>query len=75
MNEFQRIIDLREALGGRKFLLAVSAGVVSTLLFSWSVLSESGWLAIQSGTVVAYITGNYMEKRAVLKSAQTTQGA
>lgn len=74
MNEFQRIIDIREALGGRKFLLAVAVGIVSTMLFAYSVLSESGYLTVQGGSVLAYIGGNYMEKRAVLKASQTTEG-
>lgn len=52
--------------GGRRFLLCVGCAAINTILFAWGTLSESGYLLIVSGTVVAYITGN-VAQRAVQK--------
>ena len=49
--------------GGRRFILAVGAGVMSTALQWFGKLEPSGtaYAAVIAATVAAYITGNVME--------------
>lgn len=52
----EQVLSWREALGGRRFLLAIGCSLVNTVLFGMGILSENGYLMIISGTVIAYIT-------------------
>lgn len=52
----------REAAGGRRFILALGAGVVSTVLFIFGKLTEEHYMALQMGAVVAYLAANNHEK-------------
>ena len=60
-----------DTLGGRRFLLAVGAGVVATILQWNGKLDPAGtsYAAIVIATVASYITGNVMEGK---KNADTT---
>jgi hypothetical protein len=59
----------REAFGGRKFLLCLGCGIVSTILFAANaflkqpLLSEAGYLTLIGGSVIAYITGRTVEAK------------
>ncbi len=52
--------------GGRRFLMALGAGMMSTVLQWFGKLDAAGenykWVIL--GTVAAYITGNTMQKNA-----------
>lgn len=52
-------------LGGRRFVLAVGAGMVTTLLQWFGKLDPAGaaYSAVVIATVAAYITGNAVENR------------
>lgn len=50
------------AAGGRRFVMAMSAGFVSTSLFIIGKLTQEHYMALQMGTVVAYLTANNHEK-------------
>lgn len=62
MNRFQGIVDLREALGGRRFIMCMGCAGINTALFAAGTLSESGYLAILGGTVFGYIANNLMQR-------------
>lgn len=51
----------REAIGGRRFLLAVGCAAINTVLFAAGILSEAGYLTIISGTVLTYIGARVTE--------------
>ena len=52
-----------DTLGGRRFLLAVGAGIIATILQWNGKLDPAGtsYAAIVIATVASYITGNVME--------------
>ena len=52
-----------DTVGGRRFLLALGAGVVATFLQWFGKLDPAGgsYAMIVLGTVASYITGNVME--------------
>ena len=50
------------ALGGRRFLLVVGAGVVDSIFFAVALLSENGYITLTAMTVGAYITANVAQK-------------
>lgn len=50
------------AVGGRRFLMSMGAGVVNTALFWAGVLSESGYITLTMATVGAFIAANTMER-------------
>jgi len=50
------------ASGGRRFLLAVAGGLVSTALLMTDHIGESSYVTLQLGLVGAYITGNVIQK-------------
>jgi hypothetical protein len=60
-----------DTLGGRRFLLAVGAGIIATILQWNGKLDPAGtsYAAIVIATVASYITGNVMEGK---KNADTT---
>lgn len=51
------------ALGGRRFLLALGAGVTTSALQAFGKLDSAGttYAMVVIGTVAAYITGNVAE--------------
>lgn len=52
----------RDALGGTRFFMAVSAGVVNTLLRIFDYIDQSIYAELTFGTVAVYITGHVYEK-------------
>jgi len=48
--------------GGRRFVLTVGGGLVSTALFVGGYLTESGYITLQLATVGAYISSNVIQK-------------
>lgn len=56
------MINLR-AMGGRRFILALGAGVTTTLLQAFGKLDPAGstYALVVTATVAAYITGNVAE--------------
>lgn len=51
-----------EAAGGRRFLMASAAGIVSTVLFVFHQLTQGNYMMLQSGTVLMYLAANNHEK-------------
>ena len=60
-----------ESSGGRRFLLALGAGVATTILQWAGKLDAAGttYAMVIIGTVAAYITGNTVQKSAESKEA------
>lgn len=56
------LAKLIAASGGRRFVLAVGGGLVSTLLLVADLIGESSYVTLQLGLVGAYITGNVVQK-------------
>ena len=58
-----------ESTGGRRFLLALGAGVATTTLQWFGKLDPSGttYAMVIIGTVAAYITGNTVQKAKEIK--------
>ena len=48
--------------GGRRFVLTVGGGLVSTGLFIAGYLTEGGFITLQLATVGAYIASNVVQK-------------
>ena len=48
--------------GGRRFVLTVGGGLVSTALFVGGYLTESGYITLQLATVGSYIASNVVQK-------------
>lgn len=62
MNRFQTIIDLREAIGGDRFIMTMGAGIANTILFAFGVLSESGYVTLTMATVATFIAGEALPR-------------
>ena len=60
-----------ESSGGRRFLLALGAGVCTTALQWFGKLDPAGttYAMVIIGTVAAYITGNTVQKSAESKES------
>jgi len=56
------LAGLITASGGRRFLMAVAGGLISTLLLITDHIGESSYVTLQLGLVGAYITGNVVQK-------------
>lgn len=67
MTFYQHIEALREALGGRRFLMAVGAGIVNTVLVAHGFIPAAVYETIIMATVGFYIAGNgaqrYVEQK------------
>lgn len=67
MTFYEHVAALREALGGRRFLLALGAGVVTSLLVMHGHIGESVYENLIIWTVGLFIAGNgaqrYIERR------------
>lgn len=48
--------------GGRRFVLTVGGGLISTALFVGGYLTESGYITLQLATVGSYIASNVVQK-------------
>lgn len=60
----QRLTDWREALGGRRFLLTLGAGIVNTALLVTAFITENVYAQLTFATVAVYIAGRaYTEVR------------
>jgi hypothetical protein len=53
----QRLTEWREALGGRRFLITVGAGVVNTALLIGAFITENVYAQLTFATVAVYIAG------------------
>lgn len=51
-----------QTLGGRRFLLTVGCGIVSSILLWYGKLDTGSYTAIILGTVGAYIAANTVQK-------------
>lgn len=51
-----------ESMGGRKFLLALGAGAISSILVWFGRITPDVYQWVILGTVAAYITGNAAQK-------------
>lgn len=58
----EQFVKWREALGGTRFFMAVSAGVVNTLLRIFDYIDQSIYAELTFGTVAVYITGHVYER-------------
>lgn len=69
--------DRLEEYGGRRFLLALGAGVGTTFLQWFGKLDPSGttYGFTIAATVAAYITGNTAQKNAAVAAAGTKEQA
>lgn len=56
------LIAWREALGGRRFLMTMGAGVIDALLLYVDKLDASSYVTLTLGTVAAYIAAGTTEK-------------
>lgn len=55
--------------GDEKFVMTVGAGIINAIFLACGILSETGYLTILGGTIVAYITGKVAEDRFAQKAA------
>lgn len=62
MTIYEKIAALREALGGRRFLMTVGAGAVNTLLLAHGLLPAPIYETLTMMTVGFYIAGNGAQK-------------
>jgi hypothetical protein len=58
----QRVAEWIPAVGGRRFILTVGAGLIDTLLLWFGKLSESGFVTLTLATVATYIGANTTQK-------------
>lgn len=58
MTFYQHITALREALGGRRFLLTVGAGIVNTLLVAHGLIPAAVYESLTIMTVGIYVAGH-----------------
>ena len=54
--------QLLESVGGRRFVMAMGAGVTASLLVWFGKITPEVYQWIVLGTVAAYITGNTAQK-------------
>ena len=57
----EQLVAWREAVGGRRFWLCIGCSLINTVLFAMGILSESGYLFVIGGTVIAYISARTTE--------------
>lgn len=68
----QQLHEWLDAAGGRRFIMTMSAGFVSTVLFIFGKLTQEHYMALQMGTVVAYLAANNHEKSMEISNARST---
>jgi hypothetical protein len=61
-----------ETIGGRRFIMAMGAGITSTILQWFGKLDPAGntYAMVVIATVAAYITGNTAQKNAAVTKEQ-----
>ena len=64
----ERLRAWLDAAGGRRFVMAMGAGIVSTILFMLNKLTQGNYMMLQSGTILMYLAANNHEK--VITSAR-----
>jgi hypothetical protein len=57
LTRLELVAALREALGGRRYLMTIGAGVVSTVLLIHGLIGQATWLESLKWTVAVYIAG------------------
>lgn len=64
-----------QSYGGRRFLIAVGAGIATTLLQWFGKLDHAGmaYTATIAATVAAYITGNVQENKHNVMAGKDTK--
>lgn len=55
------IAKTMSAFGGRRFLLTVGCGLVTTVVLAFKLIGEATYATIILGTVGSFITGNTYE--------------
>lgn len=59
----ERFTEWREALGGRRFLLTIGSGIVSTILRVVDKIDISAFVTLVLATIATYIAGRaYVDK-------------
>lgn len=59
--------------GDEKFVMTIGAGMVNTVLLCFAFISADIYLALTTGTVIAYITGKTIENVKANRSAADVQ--
>lgn len=57
-----------EIVGGRRFMLCVGCGLMSSILVWFGKIDSAGYVTLTLGTVGAYITAGAWEARGVAKA-------
>jgi hypothetical protein len=60
-------MNIIESFGGRKFVITIGCGVVTSLLTYIGKIDGATYSLVILGTVGAYITGNVVQKRKELE--------
>lgn len=58
----QTIKEYREALGGRRFIMTMGAGVVNTGLFAAGIMDQATYQLLTMATVGAYLAQSVTER-------------
>jgi hypothetical protein len=67
----ERFTAWREALGGRRFLMSMGAGIVDTILLYVGKLDISAYVTLTFATVATYIAGRtYSERNSNAKPSE-----
>lgn len=61
--------SIYDPLGGRRFVMCMGCGVVSTALLWWAKIDGSVFRDIILGTIGAYVAGNAFQKNSEAKYA------
>lgn len=69
----KQLAEWGQAIGGRKFILSMGAGIISSVLLAFGVLSSSDYVLVVLGTVGAFIAGNSWQARGEAKALGEAQ--
>jgi hypothetical protein len=59
--------------GGRKFFMAMGAGIVDTLLLVFGYLDIAAYVTLTLGTVGAYLVADVMEQKVAPRNTELVQ--